>query len=224
MTARAASPVLVGRAVQLAVLDAALAPAGRDGPSVVLIGGEAGVGKSRLVSEFSARAAAAGARVLTGGCVELGSDGLPFAPFTAVLRELVRDLGADGVAGLLPGGDTRDFARLLPEFGPPDGDAGESMARTRLFEQILAMLERLADSGSVVLAVEDAHWADRSTRDLLAFLVGRQQILDGVLIVVTYRSDELHRSHPLRPLLAELRQARLGGADGPAEARAAARR
>jgi len=186
------------------VLDAALAPAGRDGPSVVLIGGEAGVGKSRLVSEFSARAAAAGARVLTGGCVELGSDGLPFAPFTAVLRELVRDLGADGVAALLPGGDTRDFARLLPEFGPSDGDAGESMARTRLFEQILAMLERLADSGPVVLVVEDAHWADRSTRDLLAFLVGRQQILDGVLIVVTYRSDELHRSHPLRPLLAEL--------------------
>ena len=204
MTRRAASPVLVGREGQLAVLNAALAPAGRDGPSVVLIGGEAGVGKSRLVREFSARAREAGARVLTGGCVELGGDGLPFAPFTAVLRELVRDLGADGVAGLLPGGDTRDFARLLPEFGPSDGGAGDSMARPRLFEQMLALLERLADSGPVVLLVEDAHWADRSTRDLLAFLIGRQQMLDGVLIVVTYRSDELHRSHPLRPLLAEL--------------------
>ena len=56
----------------------------------------------------------------------------------------------------------------------------------------------------MVLLIEDAHWADRSTRDLLAFLVGRQQILDGVLIIVTYRSDELHRTHPLRPLLAEL--------------------
>jgi DNA-binding CsgD family transcriptional regulator/tetratricopeptide (TPR) repeat protein len=201
---RTVSPVLVGRAEQLAVLDAALAPARREGPSVVLIGGEAGVGKSRLVSEFNARARAAGARVLAGGCVELGTDGLPFAPFTAVLRELVRDLGVDGVAGLLPGGVTRDFARLLPEFGPAEGDAGESVARARLFEQMLALLERLADATPVVLLIEDAHWADRSTRDLLAFLVGRQQILDRVLIIVTYRSDELHRTHPVRPLLAEL--------------------
>jgi DNA-binding CsgD family transcriptional regulator len=201
---RSVSPVLVGRAEQLAVLDAALAPARREGPSVVLVGGEAGVGKSRLVSEFTARTRAAGARVLKGGCVELGTDGLPFAPFIAVLRELVRDLGTDGVAGLLPGRLTRDFARLLPEFGPAAGDAGERVARARLFEQMLALLERLADSGPVVLLIEDAHWADRSTRDLLAFLVSRQQILDRVLIIVTYRSDELHRTHPLRPLLAEL--------------------
>jgi hypothetical protein len=205
---RATSPVLVGRAEQLAVLDAALTPSRRGGPSVVLIGGEAGVGKSRLVSEFAARASAAGARVLAGGCVELGTDGLPFAPFTAVLRDLVRDLGAEGVAALLPGGVTRDFARLLPEFGPADSDADDIVARARLFEQMLALLERLAEGGPVVLLIEDAHWADRSTRDLLAFLAGRQQVVDGVLIVVTYRSDEMHRTHPLRPLLAEL--ARLG--------------
>jgi DNA-binding CsgD family transcriptional regulator len=208
MAARATSPVLVGRSEQLAVLEAALGPSGRGGPSVILIGGEAGVGKSRLMSEFAARASAAGARVLTGGCVELGTDGLPFAPFTAVLRDLVRDLGAEGVAALLPGGVTRDFARLLPEFGPADSDPDDIVARARLFEQMLALLERLADGGPVVLLIEDAHWADRSTRDLLAFLVGRQQVLDGVLIVVTYRSDEMHRTHPLRPLLAEL--ARLG--------------
>jgi DNA-binding CsgD family transcriptional regulator/tetratricopeptide (TPR) repeat protein len=203
MAARSASPVLVGRAGELAVLDAALAPARRDGPSVVLIGGEAGVGKSRLTREFTARARTAGARVLAGGCVELGTDGLPFAPFTAVLRELVRDLGADGVAGLLPG-VTRDFARLLPEFGAADSGTDDIVARARLFEQVLALLERLADDGPVVLVIEDAHWADHSTRDLLAFLVGRQQVMDGVLIIVTYRSDELHRTHPLRPLLAEL--------------------
>jgi DNA-binding CsgD family transcriptional regulator len=204
MAPRATSPVLVGRADQLAVLEAALGPSRHGGPSVVLLGGEAGVGKSRLMSEFAARASAAGARILTGGCVELGADGLPFAPFTAVLRELVRDLGPDGVAALLPSGVTRDLARLLPEFGAADGDAGDIVARVRLFEQMLALLERLADDGPVVLLIEDAHWADRSTRDLLAFLVGRQQVLDGVLIVVTYRSDEMHRTHPLRPLLAEL--------------------
>jgi DNA-binding CsgD family transcriptional regulator/tetratricopeptide (TPR) repeat protein len=207
MAARSTSPVLVGREEQLTTLEAALGSSGRDGPSVVLIGGEAGVGKSRLVREFATRAEAAGARVLTGGCVELGTDGLPFAPFIAMLRELVRELGADGLAGLLPGGVTRDFARLLPEFGPADRDAGqadETLARARLFEQMLALLERLADGGPVALIIDDAHWADRSTRDLLAFLVSRQQILDGVLIIATYRSDELHRTHPLRPLLAEL--------------------
>jgi DNA-binding CsgD family transcriptional regulator len=204
MAPRATSPVLVGRGDQLSVLDAALRPSGRGEPSVVLVGGEAGVGKSRLMSEFAARATAAGARVLAGGCVELGTEGLPFAPFTAVLRELVRDLGPDGVAALLPSGVTRDFARLLPEFGAADSEAGDIVARARLFEQMLALLERLADDGPLILLIEDAHWADRSTRDLLAFLVGRQQVLDGVLIIVTYRSDEMHRTHPLRPLLAEL--------------------
>ena len=122
---RVSSPVLVGRAGQLSVLDAALARASGN-PSAVLVGGEAGVGKSRLVSEFAERSRGKGARVLAGGCLELGVDGLPFAPFTSMLRELVRDLGADGVAALLPGGGTRELARLLPEFGEPPrpSDAG----------------------------------------------------------------------------------------------------
>ncbi len=198
------SPVLVGRSGQLSVLGTALAEAGRGRPATVLVGGEAGVGKSRLLAEFATQSRGAGTRVLTGGCLELGADGLPFAPFTAVLRELVRDLGAAGVADLLPGGATRELARLLPEFGEPAvaEDAGE--ARARLFEQVLILLEQLADRSPVLLVIEDAHWADRSTRDLLAFLIRNQQALDGLLIVVSYRSDELHRTHPLRPLLAEL--------------------
>jgi NAD(P)-dependent dehydrogenase (short-subunit alcohol dehydrogenase family) len=142
--------------------------------------------------------------VLAGGCLDLGADGLPFAPFAAMLRELVRDLGADGVAALLPAHATREFARLLPEFGEADMEADRAVARARLFEQMLTLLERLAEAGPVVLIIEDAHWADRSTRDLMAFLIGSQQVLDGVLIVVSYRSDELHRTNPLRPLLAEL--------------------
>jgi ATP/maltotriose-dependent transcriptional regulator MalT len=201
---RVASPVLVGRSGQLSVLDTALADAGRGSPSAILVGGEAGVGKSRLVEEFAALSRGRGARVLAGGCLELGVDGLPFAPFTSILRELVRDLGTEGVAGLLPGGATRELARLLPEFGEPPGTADAGEARARLFEQVLVLLEQLADAGPVVLVIEDAHWADRSTRDLLAFLIRNQRALDGLLIVVIYRSDELHRSHPLRPLLAEL--------------------
>jgi DNA-binding CsgD family transcriptional regulator/tetratricopeptide (TPR) repeat protein len=201
---RVSSPVMVGRAGPVAVLDAALARTHCDSASVVLVGGEAGVGKSRLVSDFGRHAKAAGARVLVGGCLEMGTDGLPFAPFTAILRGLVRELGPDGAAGLLPGGAAREFARLLPEFGEPVHEADAGVARVRLFEQMLALLERLSEGGPLVLVIEDAHWADRSTRDLMAFLIGSQPILDCVLMIVTYRSDELHRTHPLRPLLAEL--------------------
>ena len=198
------SPVLVGRSGPLATLETALAEASRSRPSTVIVGGEAGVGKSRLVSEFAERSHGAGGRVLVGGCLELGAESLPFAPFTAVLRELVRDLGAAGVAALLPGGSGRELGRLLPEFGTPAGPDEAGEARARLFEQMLQMLEHLAEAGPVVLVIEDMHWADQSTRDLLAFLIRNQGSLDGVLIVVTYRSDDLHRTHPLRPLLAEL--------------------
>jgi predicted ATPase len=190
--------------VQLAALEGALAEATRGRPSAVMVGGEAGIGKSRLVREFAERSRGTGARVLIGGCLELGAESLPFAPFTAVLRELVRDLGAAGVAALLPGGSGRELARLLPEFGTPAGPDEAGEARARLFEQMLVMLEHLAESGPVVLVIEDMHWADQSTMDLLAFLIRNQWSLDGVLIVATYRSDDLHRTHPLRPLLAEL--------------------
>jgi predicted ATPase len=201
----AATLVLVGRARELAELDAALGQVRQGRPSAVLIGGEAGVGKSRLVSEFGARARAAGTvRVLSGYCLDLSAEGLPFAPCTAVLRELARELGADGLAALLPAQGARDLARLLPELGEPgtEGDPGE--ARARMFAQMLALLEHLAEAGPVVLVIEDAHWSDRSTRDLLAFLIGNQRVLADLLIVVTFRSDELHRRHPLRPVLAEL--------------------
>ena len=188
----------------MAALDAAFASVRRGGPSAVLLGGEAGVGKTRLVSEFGRTAAAAGARVLTGDCLELGTDGLPFAPFTAVLRDLVHEMGADAVASLLPGRTTRGLARLLPELGEPDTGGDPAEARARLFEEVLSAIEQLTRHSPVVLVIEDAHWADRSSRDLLTFLIGNQRALSGLLIVVTYRSDELHRTHPLRPLLASL--------------------
>src|SRR5215468_4105157 len=227
MSRRGTSPVLVGRAAEMAALEDAFETVRQGGPAAVLIGGEAGVGKTRLTSEFAASARTAGARALIGGCLELGADGLPFGPFTAMLRDLVREIGADEIIGMLPGSSRaiRELARLLPELaGAPADDpragaggataagngaadtsllvAGE--ARARLFEEFLTLLERLAEQQPLVLVVEDAHWADRSSRDLVAFLIGYQRTLHNVLIVVTFRSDELHRTHPLRPLLAEL--------------------
>jgi DNA-binding CsgD family transcriptional regulator len=206
------SPVLVGRAEYLSSLQQAISAVRAGQPAALLIGGEAGVGKTRLLAEFTSRSARAD-RVLTGGCLELGASGLPFAPFTAVLRQLVRELGRDGLRELLAGRASSELGRLLPELGVPgpDDEAYQGEARARLFEQVLGLLGLLAADGSLTLIIEDAHWADRSTRDLLTFLIGNLQGLPGLLIIVTFRSDELHRTHPLRPLLAEL--GRIGWVD-----------
>ncbi|WP_231618849.1 helix-turn-helix transcriptional regulator [Nonomuraea sp. SBT364] len=203
MLGRSVSPVFVGREEELATLREALDEARKGNATAVLLGGEAGVGKTRLLQRFADQVAADGARVLFGGCVELSTEGLAYAPFTAALRQLVREQGAERIAALLPEGAARDLARLLPEFGEPSADGETDTGRARLFEQFLTLLERLADSSPTVLIVEDVHWADRSSRDLIAFL-SRNLRVPQVLMVMTYRSDDLHRQHPLRPVLAEL--------------------
>src|SRR5579871_5808959 len=129
MSRRGASPVLVGRAAEMAALEAALETVRRGEPAAMLIGGEAGMGKTRLIGEFTAVARDAGARVLTGACLELGADGLPFSPFTAMLRDFVRESGPGEIASLLSGSGraAREQARLLPEFAASreDADDGE---------------------------------------------------------------------------------------------------
>ncbi|MEV5705177.1 AAA family ATPase [Actinoallomurus sp. NPDC052274] len=196
------SPAFVGRQPEIAVLTDALRRAEAGTPGAVLIGGEAGGGKTRLVGEFADRVRR-DALILSGACLQLSTVGFPYAPFTAALRQLVREAGAAEIAALMPRDGARDLARLLPEFGEPAADPDPDNARVRLFEQMLVLLERLADRRPLVLIVEDAHWADRSTRDLLTFLL-RNLRHTAVLLVITFRSDELHRSHPMRPVIAEL--------------------
>ncbi|GAA3851579.1 hypothetical protein GCM10022243_16650 [Saccharothrix violaceirubra] len=151
-----------------------LAGAVHAAPATVLVGGEAGVGKSRLVAEFLATH---DVTALVGGCV--APPGLPYAPFVAALR---------GV----------DDAALAPlRDGVPFADD----ARPRLFEGVLILLARLAERRPVVLVVEDAHWLDPAGRALLDFLVRNQRSVPGSVFVVTYRSDE--RAEPVS-LLAEL--------------------
>src|ERR1700689_2651076 len=127
MSRRGASPVLVGRAAEMGALAAALEAVRQGEPAAVLIGGEAGMGKTRLIGEFTAVARGAGIRVLTGACLELGADGLPYSPFTAILRELARDVGADQIAALVSGSGraATELARLLPELAAsrPAGQA-----------------------------------------------------------------------------------------------------
>ncbi|MFD7556196.1 AAA family ATPase [Streptomyces sp. NPDC059835] len=198
---RSVSPVFVGRADELAVLTDALTRAAGQEPQAMLIGGEAGVGKTRLTEEFLCEAARRGAVVAVGGCVEIGAEGLPFAPFSTALRSLHRALPGELAAAAA--GQEDELARILPELGDTPRGPHDEESTARLFELTARMLERLAADRTVVLVLEDLHWADTSTRHLLSYLF--RTLAGGRLVVVaTYRADDVHRRHPLRPLLAEL--------------------
>ena len=208
---RTLSAPFLGRTAELERLTAALSRAAAGEPNAVIIGGEAGVGKSSLVRELTRRATAAGAWVLVGNCIESTEDGLPYSPMAEALRNLVRNAGPQQRRRLLePGGD--EIARILPELRTSAAPGSETAAdagpagpqyRARLFETVRDVLGRLGEQAPVLLVVEDAHWADSSTRDLLTFLLVNL-LREPVLVVVTYRSDELPRRHPLRRYLAEL--------------------
>ena len=202
MGGRVASPTLVGRVEELQVLEAARGRAAAGEPAVVLVGGEAGVGKTRLMAELTSRHVPDGTRVLVGGCVPVGDGALPYAPIVEILRALVADVGAGAVRELV-GPSWPELARLLPALGGPEaGPAGQAAVQARLFELLLGLLARLGEQAPLVLVVEDLHWADRSTRDLLAFLV-RNLRRERLLLVVTYRNDEPGQQR-LGPYLAEL--------------------
>jgi DNA-binding CsgD family transcriptional regulator/tetratricopeptide (TPR) repeat protein len=201
MGGRVASPAFVGRVEELQSLEEARRRAADADPAVVLVGGEAGVGKTRLVTELTARCGTDGTRVLAGSCVPVGDGALPYAPIVEALRALVGDVGAGALRELV-GPSWPELARLLPAMGDPEaGPAGQG-AQPRLFELLLGLLGRLSEQAPLVLVVEDLHWADRSTRDLLAFLV-RNLRRERVLVVVTYRTDEPGQQR-LGPYLAEL--------------------
>ena len=213
MPVRVSSPVLIGRTDELHRLQSALADALDGSGGATLVAGEAGVGKTRLLAELMAIAEARGATVLLGGCLALGDGALPYAPIAEAFRALPRILPPDELEAVL-GAARPELARLVPGLGSHAADATVGLAlasgQGRLFELLLGVLERLAARGPVLFVVEDLHWSDRSTRDLLAFLV--RNLRDApVLLVLSYRSDELHRRHPLLPFLAELE--RSGRAD-----------
>jgi DNA-binding CsgD family transcriptional regulator/tetratricopeptide (TPR) repeat protein len=201
MGRRVASAAFIGRRGELRALRAALSRAADGDPAVVLVGGEAGIGKTRLVSELTAACAADGTRVLTGGCVPVGEGSLPYAPVVEVLRALVAELGPNTVRELV-GPSWPELARLAPGLGRPQADPDGHGAQSRLFELLLGLLGRLTEQQPILLVVEDLHWADRSTRELLAFLV-RNLRRERLVLVATYRDDEPGQQR-LRAYLAEL--------------------
>jgi DNA-binding CsgD family transcriptional regulator len=201
MGSRVQSATFVGRIEELQTLETARRRAADADPAVVLVGGEAGVGKTRLIAELTSRCATDGTRVLAGGCVPVGEGGLAYAPIVEALRALASEVGVTAVRELI-GPSWAELARLLPALGEPASGPAGPAAQVRLFELLLGLLSRLGEQTPVVLVVEDLHWADQSTRDLLAFLV-RNLRRERVLLVATYRNDEPGQQQ-LGPYLAEL--------------------
>jgi DNA-binding CsgD family transcriptional regulator/tetratricopeptide (TPR) repeat protein len=202
MGGRVASPTFVGRIEELELLEATRRRAADADPAVVLVGGEAGVGKTRLIAELAARGITDGNRVLTGGCMPVGDGALPYAPIVEILRSLLSQIGAGTVRELV-GPSWPELARLLPSLGEPDRTILPDLAaQARLFELLLGLLGRLGEQAPLVVVVEDLHWADRSTRDLLVFLV-RNLRRERLLLVISYRNDEPGQQQ-LGPYLAEM--------------------
>jgi DNA-binding CsgD family transcriptional regulator len=181
VASRVSSPVFVGRADELRELVAAMAGARAGTPGLVLVGGEAGVGKSRLVAELTAYASADGDQILAGQCVGFDEATIPLLPVIDALR------------GLDDGADLLDTRRVPVSAGPPAG----------LHPLVLDRLAAAAATAPILLIVEDVHWADRSTLELLAYLA-RRLGAERVLVVATYRSDEVDRHERLRRFLADV--------------------
>jgi DNA-binding CsgD family transcriptional regulator len=187
---------LVGRDAELARLRGLLQDAAAGRAVTGLVSGDAGIGKSRLVAETMQIAERDGFTVLCGQCAEIG-DSVPYLPFADAFRtappHVEKAIKARPV-----------LSRLLPDG---DGQAREAdwagLARQQMFGAVLSLLSELAVGSPVLLVIEDLHWADATTRHLVTFLA-RMLHRERVAIIGTYRTDDLHRRHPLRGVIAEL--------------------
>ena len=190
---------MVGREGELGRLLSLLDDAEAGRSVVALVSGDAGVGKTRLIGEVTRLAAGRGFTVLSGQCAELG-DSVPYLPLADALRGAAQSTGVRDALSSRPA-----LSRLLPDGGGgPIADSDRSgLARQQMFGGVLGLLAELAAATPVLLVLEDLHWADASTRDLVTFL-SRMLHRERVALIGSYRTDDLHRRHPLRPVVAEL--------------------
>lgn len=186
---------LFGRAAELEQILAGVGVSHPGPPAAVLLSGDAGIGKTRLLEDVAVRAVEAGQLVLVGHCQDLGDNAIPYQPFTEAFASLeprhVQTLAAQSSA----------IAPLLPSWTEPVQPQG-GVDRTQLFAAVAAVLSLLAVEQKLLLVIEDAHWADGSTRQLLRYLLPCR-FAGPVHLLVSYRSDDLHRRHPLREAVAE---------------------
>jgi ATP/maltotriose-dependent transcriptional regulator MalT len=202
---RVVSPVFVGRRAELSLLEAALLAAAAGEPAAVIVGGEAGVGKSRLVTELIATRASPDARVVVGNCSGFAPGSLPYAPIMSALRNLVRSSTGDAD---LPESTHRALRLLLPELAPlgevATGSKGPLPEQVQLFSQLETVFDAVSAAAPLILVIEDLHWADRSSLEFLAYIchgLHRQRMA----IVCTYRDDEVPAAPALGAWLTERR-------------------
>jgi DNA-binding CsgD family transcriptional regulator len=190
---------MVGRDGELGRLLTLLDDAEAGRSVVALVSGDAGVGKTRLISEVSRLAADRGFTVLSGQCAELG-DSVPYLPLADALRGAAESTGVRDALSSRPA-----LSHLLPEGGegPVADSDGSGLARQQMLGGVLGLLAELAAATPVLLVLEDLHWADTSTRDLVTFL-SRMLHRERVALIGSYRTDDLQRRHPFRPVVAEL--------------------
>jgi DNA-binding CsgD family transcriptional regulator len=209
---------LVARVVEMRRLRTGFTRAERGEAGAVLLAGDAGVGKTRVLTELAEFAGARGALVLTGRCLDVREGGLPYLPFAEALGPLAT---AEDPAVVEAVRSRPALGRLLPlaQSGPllntelvpatsehevprrvrPEQDLGQ----LQLFDAVLGVLSAVAEHQPVVLILEDLHWADGSTRNLLSFLLSRMRA-QRLFVVASYRGEDVYRRHPLRGLLVEL--------------------
>ena len=202
-------PTPIGRDAPLRALLERLDRAIQGNGLVVLLGGDAGVGKSRLIRELKHESMGRSIRTIEGRCSSTESS-VPYAPFMDALRFRIAKGESDAVGQML--GPLR--AILAPIF--PQLDAYSSQAepsaekdRERPFELIFSVLSRLVSDEPMLLVLEDVHWADQTSLELLHHLAHRVTSLK-MMVVATYRSDELHSAHPLRRVLGSFARDRVG--------------
>ncbi|WP_103355498.1 AAA family ATPase [Amycolatopsis sp. CA-128772] len=188
IVARTSSPVLIGRADELAALvSAALRP-----PAVLVLEGEAGVGKTRLIGELLGRPELARTRVLAGSCQPL-REPFPYGVVVEALGDAGKYLPAAARLSPLAGVLGRYLPELAPQLPPAPAPLGDNRAEAhRFFRAVRALLDLL---GPVVLVVEDLHWADDGSRRLLRFLM--RDLPPGTVLVVSYRPEDVPGDLPL---------------------------
>ena len=203
---------VVGRDAELASLLEAFEASCHGEPRAVIIRGEAGIGKTRLINEFLRVASdhdheRLPAVVATGQCIDLGSIGAPFTPIRRMLHELHTGVGDEVFRAAVGGTATlATIGTLVPEIGS-DAPAGLNGGASYVAEAIERLLEELSAHSHVILVLEDLHWADTTTLDLLKTLA---PTLHGshVTLMATYRTDYVGRGHPLRAVIGELERSR----------------
>lgn len=205
MSSFGSSSAMVGRDADLALVHRGFGNAVDGTPAALLVEGEAGIGKSRLLREFAAEVADR-ADVHVGWCLDLGPARTPYGPLTGILRSLVSTVGADEVREAV-GVGAEALGMLLPELVAVPSER-ERTSPERLRDAIATLIETAASRAPQVLIVEDLHWADESTLAILSFLL-RTLTRGRVLLLLSCRTDDVRRGDAVSRFIAEATRARL---------------